>query len=82
MKSEIIKLPGNLNPISHNYEPNSYVIQTKVTKSLIDMIKGILSLKGIYLLGRFSEWEYYNMDKAIEAALRLKKQINTELPAV
>ena len=78
MKSEIIKLPGNLNPISHNYEPNSYVIQTKVTKSLMDMIKGKLSSKGIYLLGRFSEWEYYNMDKAIEAALRLKKQLNTE----
>ena len=75
MKSEIIKLPGNLNPISHNYEPNSYVIQTKLTKSLIDMVKGKLSLKGIYLLGRFSEWEYYNMDKAIEAAMKLKKQI-------
>jgi len=78
MKAEILKLPGNLNPLSHNYEANSYVIQTKFTKSLIETIKSKLSSRGIYLLGRFSEWEYYNMDKAIEAAIGLKKQLNTE----
>jgi UDP-galactopyranose mutase len=31
--------------------------------------------EGIYLLGRFAEWEYYNMDKAIEAAMKLDREI-------
>jgi len=26
---------------------------------------------GFFLLGRFAEWEYYNMDKSIEAAMTL-----------
>ena len=27
----------------------------------------------IYLLGRFAEWEYFNMDKCVEQAMSLKK---------
>jgi UDP-galactopyranose mutase len=29
----------------------------------------------IYLLGRFAEWEYYNMDKAIEGAFTVRDKI-------
>jgi protoporphyrinogen oxidase len=75
MVEEIKKLPGNLSPISYNYEPNSYVIQDKHTRELIQAAKTVLKQHGIYLLGRFAEWEYYNMDKAIEAAFKLKDEI-------
>lgn len=75
MVEEIKKLPGNLSPISFNYEPNSYVIQDKQTRNLIQAAKDALKQKNIYLLGRFAEWEYYNMDKAIEASFNLKKEI-------
>jgi len=68
---EIKKLPGNPSPIAFNYEPNSYVIQDFDTRSNISKLKDILSHKNIYLLGRFAEWEYYNMDKAMEAAWKL-----------
>jgi protoporphyrinogen oxidase len=68
MKAEISKLPGNLKPLASNYEPNSYVIQDKHTRPLIAQAKQVLEAEGIYLLGRFAEWEYYNMDKCIEAA--------------
>lgn len=67
------RLPGNLKPISFNYEPNSYVIQNSESRSLIEKVKQDLRPKGLYLLGRFAEWEYYNMDKAIEASLNLVK---------
>ena len=30
----------------------------------------------IFLLGRFAEWEYYNMDKAIEAAFELRDRLS------
>lgn len=76
MKQEIKKLPGNLKPISFNYEPNSYVIQDHNTRKIIGDTKKILEVNNIYLLGRFAEWEYYNMDKAIEAAFAICKKIN------
>lgn len=74
MCEEIKNLPGNLQPLSYNYEPNSYVIQDKDTRLKIEKIKSQLKGKGIYILGRFGEWEYYNMDKAIEQALNLVEE--------
>ena len=76
MTEEIKKLPGNLSPLAYNYEPSSYVIQDDRTRQEIAAAKEVLKKSGIYLLGRFAEWEYYNMDKAIEAAFILSDQIN------
>ena len=75
MISEIKKLPGNLSPIKYNYEQNSYIIHNFETKKLIDQTKKILKEENIHLLGRFAEWEYYNMDKCIEAALNLAETL-------
>lgn len=75
MVEEIKKLPGNLKPLACNYESNSYVIQDKRTRGEIAAAKKVLEKHGIYLLGRFAEWEYYNMDKAIEAAFELTMKI-------
>jgi protoporphyrinogen oxidase len=76
MVEEIQKLPGNLTPLAANYEANSYVIQDKRTRVEIAKAKKVLERYGIYLLGRFAEWEYYNMDKAIEAAQILQQKFN------
>lgn len=71
MLAELQMLPGNLRPIAFNYEPNSYIIQDKDTRAKVQMLKQHLAGYHIYLLGRFAEWEYYNMDKCIEAAMAL-----------
>ena len=71
--NELKLLPGNLKAISFNYEPNSYIIHEKDTKSKISTLKKQLEKYNIFLLGRFAEWEYYNMDKCIEGAMELKK---------
>jgi UDP-galactopyranose mutase len=76
MLQEIAKLPGNLSPLSYNYEPNSYVIQHSNTRPLINSAKQVLESEGIYLLGRFAEWEYYNMDKCIEAAFAISSKLS------
>lgn len=73
MKAELSKLPFNIEPIAFNQEPNSYVIQGNETRNEIAQLKEFLSINNVYLLGRFAEWEYYNMDKAIEAAMNLVK---------
>ncbi len=78
MEAEIRKLPGNLVPLAANYEPNSYVIQEKDTRRAINALKERLQKYNFHLLGRFAEWEYYNMDKAIEAARSLAGRLSTE----
>ncbi len=70
MEREINKLPGNLEILDMNYEPNSYVIQNKGDREKIAALKNNLEPINFYLVGRFAEWEYYNMDKAIESAMK------------
>lgn len=75
IKRQLASLPGNLQIVDYNYEPNSYVIQGHTTRKLIADLKIELAKSHIYLVGRFAEWEYYNMDKAIEAAMDLTTQL-------
>jgi UDP-galactopyranose mutase len=46
------------------------------SKQLLNTIANKLSSKNFYCLGRFSEWEYFNMDAAIESAMRLADQLS------
>lgn len=79
MVKEVALLPGNLSPVLHNdtgtpvynYQPSSYVIQEVNTRKQIDDLKKSLLQYNFFLTGRFAEWEYYNMDKAIESAMKL-----------
>lgn len=80
MIKELQSLPGNLKPLAFNYEPNSYIIQDRDTRNKIEILKAYLAKYNIYLLGRFAEWEYYNMDKCIEAAMQLDKELASKLP--
>lgn len=69
MEKEIRSLPGNLRVLDMNYEPNSYVIQSPGVREKIDNARLNLRNYNIFPIGRFAEWEYYNMDKAIESAM-------------
>jgi protoporphyrinogen oxidase len=69
MEKEIKGLPGNLRVLDMNHEPNSYVIQTSGVREQIDHLRSELAKYHIFPVGRFAEWEYYNMDKAIESAM-------------
>jgi protoporphyrinogen oxidase len=69
MVKDVKRLPGNLKVLDMNYEPNSYVIQTTGVREKIDHNRTVLRKYNIFPVGRFAEWEYYNMDKAIESAM-------------
>ena len=43
---------------------------------MIKSLKDALALSGFYFTGRFADWEYYNMDVAMGAAMDLVKKIN------
>jgi len=61
-------IPFSPKYICHNHEKYTYPIQNKNTRDMISALKGKLQKENFFLLGRFAEWEYYNMDTAMEAA--------------
>lgn len=72
-KSEILEqlelIPFLPRYLAHHYEPYTYPIQSGQTRQTVRAIKDYLQPKRMHLIGRFAEWEYYNMDAAIGAAL-------------
>lgn len=68
---QLSQMPLNPKYIDHNYQKYTYPVQDESTRLLIKSLKLKLGSKNFHLLGRFAEWEYYNMDTAIGAAIDL-----------
>lgn len=71
-------IPFSPRYITHRYTPCTYPVQDGETRRIINQTKAILAPHNIYLLGRFAEWEYYNMDASMEAAMRLAEQLKNQ----
>ncbi len=71
IEGQLARIPFHPAYLAHHWEPCSYPVQTSASKGSIAALKAYLHPQGFYLLGRFAEWEYYNMDAAIGAALDL-----------
>lgn len=78
-KEEIIeqlkRMPFTPKYLSHHYEKYTYPIQDKGTRSMIAALKRQLEPHGMYLCGRFAEWEYANMDVCMSYAMDLYKKM-------
>lgn len=57
------------------FNPYTYPIQDINTREMILQLKKELAASNFYFTGRFADWEYYNMDVAIGAAMDLCKSI-------
>lgn len=64
------RIPLHPKYITHKYNQYTYPIQQKDTREMIASLKRTLSSQGFYMTGRFADWEYYNMDAAMAAAMR------------
>lgn len=71
----VASLPGNLVPIASNYQETSYVLHDSNTAEKMKNVTSALSSNNMYLLGRFAEWQYFNMDTAIDSAFDLVNSI-------
>lgn len=71
IEKQLARIPFHPTYITHHWEECTYPVQTGSTKGIIDGLKAALQPCGFYLLGRFAEWQYYNQDAAIGAALDL-----------
>ncbi len=63
------KIPLNPVYLDHKFNKYTYPIQDNNTRMLIRQLKAFLAPYNFLFTGRFADWEYYNMDMAIGAAL-------------
>ena len=69
------RIPLNPIYIDHKYNKYTYPIQDVNTRNMIKKLKNELVPSGFFFTGRFADWEYYNMDVAIGAAMDLCNNI-------
>ena len=71
----LIKMPFSPQYIAHHYEKYTYPVQNKQTKRVITELKTLIEKENVFLLGRFAEWEYYNMDTVMKTAMNLSEKL-------
>lgn len=69
------RIPLHPKYLAHQFHPYTYPIQNSQTRTMIKKIKELCATSSLYFTGRFADWEYYNMDVAIGAAMDLCKTL-------
>lgn len=65
-----------IEPLDYNLSDYAYVVYDQNYSYATNKIKKYLDNMGIYTVGRFGEWEYYNMDICMESVFKLVAKIN------
>lgn len=66
----LTRIPLHPKYLDCQYNKYTYPIQNDNTRDVIRSLKAKLQPYGLYFTGRFADWEYYNMDVAIDAAMK------------
>jgi len=75
MLEESKKIDYLLEPLDYHVSEHAYVVFDSNYRSSTTIIKEYLNEIGLYSVGRFGEWEYYNMDVCMEKAFELIKKL-------
>ncbi|MDL1966957.1 MAG: NAD(P)-binding protein [Deltaproteobacteria bacterium] len=78
MVSEGRKFEYLIQPLDFNISNHAYVVYDKNYEKSKKCVLNYLNDQKIYSLGRFGEWEYYNMDVCIKSATSLFEKIVRE----
>lgn len=73
IKLNLQKIPLNPKYLAHHYSQYTYPIQDSHTRQMIKDFKNYMKEFNFFSTGRFADWEYYNMDIAIGAAMDMVK---------
>lgn len=71
------RIPLRPKYLTHVYHKYTYPIQKNDTREMILNLKKTLEPLDFYFTGRFADWEYYNMDAAMGAAMNLSAKIES-----
>jgi protoporphyrinogen oxidase len=75
MKEEGKKFDYLIEPVDWHVSEHAYVVFDNNYKQSRRAIFDYLETLGLYTLGRFGEWEYYNMDVCIKSAIELSAKL-------
>lgn len=62
-------------PVDYNVSDHAYVVFDHNYSECVEKIKKYLESIGLHTLGRFGEWQYYNMDICMESAIIVVENI-------
>lgn len=69
------RIPLHPKYLAHHYNEYTYPIQDAHTREMLAGLKNKMQSYHFYFVGRFADWEYYNMDAAMAVAMDLCKRI-------
>ncbi len=74
---ELSRMPLNPTYITHRYTEFTTPIQDLDTHETVAKIKSVLQPMGFYMTGLFAEWVQYNVNQAINSAIRTVELLKT-----
>lgn len=69
------KDPFLIKPLDYNVSDHAYVVFDENREESVNHIQQYLKYIGIHSIGRFGQWEYFNMDVCMKQSYDLYKQI-------
>ncbi|TSJ36394.1 nucleotidyl-sugar pyranose mutase [Mucilaginibacter corticis] len=72
------KDPFLVRPLAYHVSDHAYVVFDEHYATATQTVKNYLDAIGLHTLGRFGEWQYYNMDVCIKSAMTLAEKINSD----
>ncbi|MDE6460521.1 MAG: FAD-dependent oxidoreductase [Paramuribaculum sp.] len=73
------KDPFLIKPLDYNVSEHAYVVYDEKRDKAVEVITDYLNNIGIYSIGRFGRWEYYNMDICMLDSINTAKIIKENL---
>lgn len=64
-----------IEPLDYNVSDHAYVVFDKKAKACKEQVLDFFEGSNFHCLGRFGEWEYYNMDVCIKSSMNLVQKI-------
>ncbi len=64
-----------LEPLDYNQSEHAYVVFDQNYKYAVPHILNYLEQEGIHSIGRFGEWQYYNMDVCMKRSMELTERL-------
>lgn len=62
-------MPFHPRMLAENFTPVTYPIQHSETRRVVSEVRSRLQSRHVYLVGRFAEWEYFNMDAVVASVM-------------
>ena len=71
--------PFLIEPLAHNTSEHAYVVYDDQRSAALSALQSYLKSLGVHSIGRFGQWDYFNMDVCIKQSLNLFTHLRPEL---